>query len=812
MSKKSMSRAGRKNALFSFLFLILFVCSFGGKAEAEEYIAVDSTTFPDEVFRNYVLNKFDSNKDELLSPAEIKNAKTIDLQNTGVSSLQGIKCFTALHTLDCTYNYLISLDVSDCASLTELRCSNNQLSSLNISGCLALSKVDCSNNQLANLNTSECRALTELSCGGNQLKSLNVSGCSSLISLYCYGNQLTSLSVMDCQILTRLYCYNNQLTELNISNSQNLLLAYLYGTYVDEGNFHSWYYDQTGTVYRLRCDKSVTIQGNISTKYTVSFVDYDGFVLQTGQYSTGETPVYTGELPTRADEPFHIYSFAGWSPEIKPVTGDITYTAQYDDLVYARVESNALELEGKLGIYFNVSAPDEARFAVISFNKDGGLDEATFELDRNSAIYNEATGRFRIPYRNVALKEMTIPATIRFYSADKKQLGVAYKDTGLCENNEYSYTVADWCNTAISQSSNDNTIRLAKALLNLGGAAQTYFNYNLNDPANPNSYLQDETYGVAADTAYDAVIPSNSSQVGYKSMSLNLEGDTELRLRFTKKITATRDGKKLTVVKDTDGTYYVKIPGIAGVDLNEMYTIKVTYSGTTATFKFAALSYANAAIGKGGAAIKHLSKALYLYNRSARVYFGKPVTYHVGDIITLGYYGGEAVEWQVLTIDGPKLLVISKYGLDSQPYNTIYTDVTWETCTLRNWLNNDFYNSTFSEAEKGKIRETEVKNDDNPYYGTPGGNDTTDKVFLLSIAEAMTYFESDEARECLPTQYAVSRGVWKSDYHGCYWWLRSPGIVSKRAAYVFFDGGLNEYSANVDFVSLAVRPAMWITP
>lgn len=194
----------------------------------------------------------------------------------------------------------------------------------------------------------------------------------------------------------------------------------------------------------------------------------------------------------------------------------------------------------------------------------------------------------------------------------------------------------------------------------------------------------------------------------------------------------------------------------------------------------------------------------------------------VGDYITFGSYeqdnntsnGKEDIEWLVLDVKDGKAMVISKYALDCQPYNTSYTDVTWETCTLRTWLNGSFYNTAFSTAEKSKIPTVTVVNNDNPRHGTDGGNNTTDKVFLLSIDEANTYFLSGNARECEATAYAVAQGAWiatSSSYYGnCCWGLRSPGKYQYGAAYVVDVGDVSKRGYAVYDGSVAVRPALWI--
>lgn len=202
--------------------------------------------------------------------------------------------------------------------------------------------------------------------------------------------------------------------------------------------------------------------------------------------------------------------------------------------------------------------------------------------------------------------------------------------------------------------------------------------------------------------------------------------------------------------------------------------------------------------------------------------------YKAGDYITFGSYeqdgnisnGKEDVEWIILDVKGDKALVISKYVLDAQAYNAEYGDTTWETCTLRQWLNNDFIYSAFSAEEQEKIQTTVVVAEDSQRYGTDAGNDTQDKIFLLSFSEAEKYFDSDEARECKATEYAIDEGCWVNDYADYYgncdgWWLRSPGVGQFIAAYVECDGCLSEGSMDgvgglVGDDAYGVRPAMWI--
>ena len=190
----------------------------------------------------------------------------------------------------------------------------------------------------------------------------------------------------------------------------------------------------------------------------------------------------------------------------------------------------------------------------------------------------------------------------------------------------------------------------------------------------------------------------------------------------------------------------------------------------------------------------------------------------VGDKVYFGSYeqdnntsnGKESIEWIVLAKENNRNLVISDKALDCQPYNEVYEYATWEECTLRKWLNNDFINSAFTDEEKESIPTVTVSADKNPKYSTDPGKATEDKVFLLSIIETSKYFSSNSARRCTPTNYAVANGVYKSDSGFCWWWLRSPGDDRYGAACVDCVGDVDEYGYGVSYGLIAVRPALWI--
>ena len=180
----------------------------------------------------------------------------------------------------------------------------------------------------------------------------------------------------------------------------------------------------------------------------------------------------------------------------------------------------------------------------------------------------------------------------------------------------------------------------------------------------------------------------------------------------------------------------------------------------------------------------------------------------------------EPIKWRVLSVDGNDAFLLADQNLDAKPYNKGYTDVTWATCTLRTWLNGTFLNTAFTSAEQTAIKNTTVVNEDNPYYGTEGGVNTTDKVYLLSIAEAGNtaygfngeFRTESEIREAKNTAYAKECGAWTStstEYEGNgYWWLRSPGYDSYDASFVRYKGYGNDYGDCVHDGTNAVRPAL----
>ena len=171
------------------------------------------------------------------------------------------------------------------------------------------------------------------------------------------------------------------------------------------------------------------------------------------------------------------------------------------------------------------------------------------------------------------------------------------------------------------------------------------------------------------------------------------------------------------------------------------------------------------------------------------------------------------VSWRIIDIkkDG-RALLFSEYAIDCRSYNDDLEEVTWENCSLRKWLNGEFYDKAFSDSDKSMIIEADVRNPYNKKYGVRGGNNTKDNVFCLSLDESLRYFGSNEDRVVEPTEYAKSHGAWADTITNKVWyWLRSPGFKADQAACTGSSGDVYDGGDRVDNESYAVCPAVWIS-
>ena len=227
---------------FFLIVAALVAIAMGAKAD----VTINSTNFPDDNFRNYLLSQ-DYGSDGKLTNSEISNIKQLDVEQMDIKYLGGIQHFTALEKLYCSHNNLVSLDVSLNTKLEVLHCSSNNLYTLDLSKNTILEDLFCPDNKLNTLNLSKNTALTSLNCSSNQLTALDVSKNTKLSMLSCSENQLTALDVSKNTYLRNLDCFLNQIkgdmmdaliaSLPSSSNSSTYTQFIVVDNDADEGNF-----------------------------------------------------------------------------------------------------------------------------------------------------------------------------------------------------------------------------------------------------------------------------------------------------------------------------------------------------------------------------------------------------------------------------------------------------------------------------------------------------------------------------------------------------------------------------------------------
>ncbi|WP_410495506.1 DUF6273 domain-containing protein [Cellulosilyticum sp. ST5] len=189
-------------------------------------------------------------------------------------------------------------------------------------------------------------------------------------------------------------------------------------------------------------------------------------------------------------------------------------------------------------------------------------------------------------------------------------------------------------------------------------------------------------------------------------------------------------------------------------------------------------------------------------------------------------FGG--YNWRVLDIQDNVALLITEDIIEQRAYHDAYKEITWADCSLRKYLNGEFYDK-FSEADKSRIMPVLNKNLDNQWYGSKGGVDTKDSIFLLSVEEVCKYFGDSRSKlynrgknqrywfERKDENNSKRIARFEGETWGSWWWLRSPGRVSVKAVYIHGDGNIGIQGNNILKGNISdgkctggVRPALWL--
>lgn len=184
-----------------------------------------------------------------------------------------------------------------------------------------------------------------------------------------------------------------------------------------------------------------------------------------------------------------------------------------------------------------------------------------------------------------------------------------------------------------------------------------------------------------------------------------------------------------------------------------------------------------------------------------------------GNIIWLGL---NPIPWQVVDKKDGKVLIVSKFALECQPYNRVFEHSDWKNSSLRRWLNEDFFENIFSDDEKRFVENVYIDNNCDISFENKEDN-KADKMFLLSDKEVLKYFKTEEERLARITEFAKGKILWQSFDHYCHWWLRTDSLDTIGASYVTYNGdisyrggiivsnGFDQY-----FDHYGVRPAMYL--
>ena len=285
------------------------------------------------------------------------------------------------------------------------------------------------------------------------------------------------------------------------------------------------------------------------------------------------------------------------------------------------------------------------------------------------------------------------------------------------------------------------------------------------------SYNVDPSYTVsipAAVTLSDADVTADIT-----ASDVILEDGKQIKVDLTA-ASNTASGSTFNA-KNGDSTVTYTITGDEAIAVGDTVATFAADGSKTLTFSAADKSAATVA----GAHTETLTFGISVENAAqANPYAAN----NVGDVVTFGSY-----DWYIIGKSDNGVTLLMKEDLMTKAYNDNCINVTWATCSLRTYLNGEFYNS-FSDKDKAKIVSTHNSNLKNPDFNTSGGNDTEDYIYLLSIAEAKALDNSIRA-------------------NSSWWWLRSPGRYSHYAAVVGDDGSVGTSGLSVE-VAYVVRPAL----
>lgn len=238
-----------------------------------------------------------------------------------------------------------------------------------------------------------------------------------------------------------------------------------------------------------------------------------------------------------------------------------------------------------------------------------------------------------------------------------------------------------------------------------------------------------------------------------------------------------------------------------------------------------------------GVKYRRMKKENATYTPPRNITTTQDAFYQWEDSTSYHYFKYEPIKWRVLENNGESLLLLADNALDCKPYSAKYERFTWASSPMRSWLNaydgsqnalgsnyadlGGFITYAFTDAEKAAISTTTLKTEDNHIYNIPGGVDTNDKIFLLSVQDVTNpaygfsadYAAADAARRVEPSEYAFAMGTWLGTsndkfYGSCWWLLRTPGSYEQNISMVYRSGVVYQEGYQVSTSYYGACPAL----
>ncbi|MBP3205545.1 MAG: hypothetical protein J6M66_09000 [Lachnospiraceae bacterium] len=340
-----------------------------------------------------------------------------------------------------------------------------------------------------------------------------------------------------------------------------------------------------------------------------------------GSLSTGILPEYSTVADPAKDAFYRVVS---------ATTSEIQVAVQVKvgevvPMEPAVMRSASANLDGKIGLNFYVSMPDyiledSEAYATITM---GEKSQTYLVSDAATSVSQGITRRVFTYY--VVAKEMQDDMTFRLYTGTGRIVrletpnGTDYTGTG------FSYSVFDYLDGRIANSSNTKMVALAKATKDYGIASQVYFNYNADGLA-VSSNVTDLDKNILLNGYKATLEGSMPSGLTGMTMTLALDADCSYRVYYKfasgvdpRDYTYTLDNVTATVKQNSTG-YYLEVTNIAAKNLDKIHTFTISNGSVTYSVKASALTYARYLCTQSAVEKQNLGKALYLYNKTAKEY------------------------------------------------------------------------------------------------------------------------------------------------------------------------------------------------